>query len=109
MSKPATIYRVDKFVVPDAAREEFLHRVEETHQVLRRQPGFVRDTILEQVSGPGRFNLVTIAEWENQAAIDTAKTVVMNAHANSGFNAQETIARLGIEADIASYTPIGVG
>jgi len=107
MSEQTTIYRVDKFVVPEAAREEFLRRVHETHQVLRRQPGFVRDSLLEQVSGPGRFNIVTVAEWESQAAIDTARTEVMNAHAKSGFNAQETIARLGIEADIANYRPIG--
>jgi heme-degrading monooxygenase HmoA len=107
MSEQTTIYRVDKFVVPEAAREEFLRRVHETHQVLRRQPGFIRDALLEQVSGPGRFNIVTVAEWESQAAIDTARAEVMNAHAKSGFNAQETIARLGIEADIANYRPIG--
>lgn len=102
MSKQTSIYRVDKFVVPEAAREEFLCRVHETHQILRRQPGFIRDALLEPVSGPGRFNIVTVAEWESQAAIDTARVEVMNAHAKSGFNAQETIARLGIEADVAN-------
>ena len=43
-------------VVPHAAREEFLSRVRDTHRVLRRQPGFIRDALLEQVAGPGRFN-----------------------------------------------------
>jgi len=47
-------------------------------------------------------NIVTVAEWESQAAIDAARAVVMKAHAQSGFNAQEAITRLGIEADIAN-------
>ena len=64
------VYRVDKFVVPESAREEFLTKIRETHELLRRQPGFVRDAILEQIAGPGRFNIVTVAEWEDQSAID---------------------------------------
>lgn len=55
------IYRVDKFSVPQAAKDEFLKRVRDTHHVLRRQPGFIRDMLLEQVAGPGQFNIVTIA------------------------------------------------
>lgn len=100
------VYRVDKFVVPQTAREEFLGRVKATHEVLRRQPGFVRDAVLEQTSGPGRFNIVTIAEWENNEAIEGARSAVMAAHAAEGFNAQETILRLGIEADLAFYETV---
>lgn len=107
MSEKTSIYRIDKFVVPQAAREEFLKRVHSTHEILRRQPGFIRDALLEQIAGPGRFNIVTMVEWENQGAIDAARAVVAKAHAESGFNAQETMARLGIEADIANYKPIG--
>ncbi|MEW5769653.1 MAG: antibiotic biosynthesis monooxygenase family protein [Pseudomonadota bacterium] len=107
MSADSTIYRVDKFVVPHAAREEFLKRVYETHEILRRQPGFIRDELLEQISGPGRFNIVTAAEWESQAAIDAARVAVETARAAIGFNAQETMARLGIEPDMANYKQIG--
>lgn len=35
------IYRVDKFVVPEGARQEFLGRVRSTHKLLKAQPGFV--------------------------------------------------------------------
>ncbi|MFS8583033.1 MAG: antibiotic biosynthesis monooxygenase family protein [Limnochordales bacterium] len=102
----AAIYRVDKFVVPEAARDEFLARIRETHELLRRQPGFIRDAILEQVAGPGKFNIVTIAEWQDQAAIDAARDVVRRAHAQRGFSPQETMKRLGIEADIADYRAV---
>ncbi len=54
------VYRIDKFVVPEPAREEFWRHVRRTHEVLRRQAGFLDDALLEQQSGPGRFNAVTI-------------------------------------------------
>ena len=61
----AAVFRVDKFVVPAEAREEILRKVRATHELLRVQQGFVQDFVLEQFSGPGEFNLVTIVEWEN--------------------------------------------
>lgn len=59
-----SVFRVDKFVVPVEAREEIIGKVRMTHELLRRQEGFVQDFLLEQFSGPGEFNLVTIVEWE---------------------------------------------
>ena len=66
------IFRVDKFVSPAHGREEFLTRVQATHEILRTRAGFVRDAVLEQTSGPGEFNFVTIVEWENSDAIEGA-------------------------------------
>ncbi|ESZ38158.1 hypothetical protein [Mesorhizobium sp. L2C066B000] len=99
----AAVFRVDKFVVPAEAREEILLKVRATHELLRLQQGFVQDFVLEQFSGPGEFNLVTIVEWENQAAVDNVVPIVKAAHERAGFSPQETIARLGVKADIANY------
>jgi heme-degrading monooxygenase HmoA len=99
----AEVFRVDKFVVPAHAREEFLAKVHATHAVLRTQPGFVRDAILEQWSGPGEFNFVTIVEWENSDAIEGARKAVAALHQRMNFDAREMIGRLGIRADIANY------
>jgi heme-degrading monooxygenase HmoA len=57
--------RVNKFAVPDAAREEFPMNVLNTHNMLQMQDGFVSHTVLELVSRPGEFNFVTIAQWES--------------------------------------------
>ena len=95
--------RVDKFVVPAPAREEFLDKVHATHAVFWTQPGFVRDAILEQSSGPGEFNFVTIVEWENGGAIDGAREAVAALHQKMNFDAHAMINRLGIRADIANY------
>jgi heme-degrading monooxygenase HmoA len=97
------IFRVDKFVVPAHAREEFLHKVHATHATLRVQPGFVRDAILEQTSGPGECNFVTIVEWESSDAIEGARQAVAALHDKMNFDPHELITRLGIRADIANY------
>jgi heme-degrading monooxygenase HmoA len=101
-----SVFRVDKFVVPAEAREEILGKVRATHELLRLQQGFVQDFLLEQFSGPGEFNLVTIVEWESQAAVDKVVPIVKAAHERIAFNPQETIARLGVRADIANYQRI---
>jgi heme-degrading monooxygenase HmoA len=102
----SSVFRVDKFVVPANAREEILTKVRMTHDLLRQQQGFVQDFLLEQFSGPGEFNLVTIVEWQSQASVDKVVPIIKAAHQRIGFNPQETIARLGVRADIANYQRI---
>ena len=97
------IFRADKFVVTGHAREEFLTRVHATREVLRTQAGFVREAILEQTSGPGEFNFVTIVEWRNSDAIEGARRAVAALHQKMNFDAQAMINRLEIRADIANY------
>jgi heme-degrading monooxygenase HmoA len=103
---PARVYRVDHFRVPDAAYGEFLGRLRETHRFLRTLPGFIEDRVLEKTDGPGRFNFVTMAVWESAAAVAAAKSAVTAWRATTGFDPQEMLARLGIEADFASYESI---
>ena len=100
------ILRVDKFSVPAAARVEFLEKVQATHNLLRTQAGFVRDAILEQTSGPGEFNFVTIVEWENAEAMEPARKAVAALHQRMNLDPREMLARLGIRADIGNYKPV---
>ncbi|MBB3655252.1 heme-degrading monooxygenase HmoA [Rhizobium sp. BK650] len=101
-----TFYRVDKFVVPAAAREEFLVNVMRTHKVLEAQDGFIGHEVLEQIAGPGEFNFVTIARWESADVVERVKAAVATAQRAANFDPQEMFARLGIRADIASYKPV---
>lgn len=100
------VYRVDKFSVPEHARAEFLERVRLTHDVLRVQPGFLRQFLLEQTAGPGKFNFVTFVEWESQNAVEQARDAVAAHHRQLGFDPQQMRSRLGIDADVASYRRI---
>ncbi|MEU2383202.1 antibiotic biosynthesis monooxygenase [Streptomyces sp. NPDC012461] len=102
-----TVYRVDKFAVPDPAREEFWRHVRRTHALLREQPGFLDDVLLEQQSGPGRFNVVTLVRWRSADDLAAARPVVERAHRAASFRPAEFFARAGIEADVANYTEAG--
>ncbi len=73
-----------------------------THKLLEAQEGFIDPRVLEQVAGPGEFNFVTIAEWENTEVVERARAAVAAAHKAANFDPQEMFARLGIRADIAS-------
>jgi heme-degrading monooxygenase HmoA len=107
-TRPAALYRVDKFAVPAAGRDEFLGRVTTTHELLRRQEGFLRDAILEQQSGPGAFNFVTVVEWASPGAVDRVSAEVAAMHKRIGFDRNEMIERLGIRADIGNYQRLEV-
>jgi heme-degrading monooxygenase HmoA len=98
------VYRIDKFKVPKSARDEFVQKVNITHQFIKTLPGFGQDWVLEQIGGPGEFNFVTVVIWESADAIASAKQAVMEKHKEIGFNPSEMFARLGIEADLANYS-----
>jgi heme-degrading monooxygenase HmoA len=102
------VYRIDKFVVPSTSKSEFLQKVHETHMILRSLPGFVSDFIVEQVGGPSNFNIVTIAIWENQSAIEKARDVMHEHQSAAGFNPQEFWDRLDIKADLGNYKRLDV-
>jgi heme-degrading monooxygenase HmoA len=97
------IYRVDKFVVPSQVRDAFLEKVRKTHQLLRTLPGFVQDLLLEQSSGPGEFNFLTLVEWDSSISIEYATAAVVAMQREAKFAPQEMFARLGIRADLANY------
>lgn len=97
------VYRVDKFVVPETAREEFWRHVHRTHEVLRRQAGFLDDVLLQQHSGSGRFTAVTIIRWSSAGDLPAARAAAEAGHRAAGFEPAEFFKRAGIEADVANY------
>jgi len=96
-------YRIDKFIVPAAARQAFIDAVDATDAVMRAQPGFVRHDLLEQVGGPGEFNFVTVAEWESDAVIPVVAAAIARHHAERRFDRNAFLTTHGIRADIATY------
>ena len=102
------VYRLDRFVVPREAREEFLMRVNQTHEILRGQAGFVQDFLLERPGeDDGATVIVTLVEWDSQDTVDRVVPIVQAAHRRMGFNPKETVARLGVTAEFGIYQTIG--
>lgn len=101
------LYRVDKYAVSLAARDEIVSRLSALFAVLRQQEGLINSVCLEQVSGPGEFNILTYAEWESQAHIDRANAAVGAHLQETRFDPQETFMRLGVKADLGVYREFG--
>lgn len=100
------VYRIDKFKVPDTAREEFLQKVHSINQFLRTLPGFMEDRVLEQTGGPGAFNLITIVVWGSAQAMVAARQKAEERYKETGFKPAEFMQKLGIEADLATYQTV---
>jgi len=99
-------FRIDRFVVPDAAREEFLSRIRQTHEFLADQPGFVRDHVVERALEGSASEIVTVAEWQDEAAVASARLAVQAMHRRDGFEPKAMFDRLGISAVMGSYTSV---
>lgn len=102
----AKIYRVDKFVAPESAREELLGRVRQTHRLLHDQPGFIHDLLLENEAGDGQFSLVTLVAWQDPDALAGAREAVRQMQQAEGFDPRELLARLGVTADLGTYSGV---
>lgn len=102
-STNASLFRVDKFIVPAAARDTFLDGVRGVHQLIGAQPGCVQSHVLEQVGGPGEFNFVTIVEWADAQHMDAARRVITAHHAQAGIDVDAFRTQHGIRADVAAY------
>lgn len=95
--------RVDRFTVPGQSRAEFLDMVRQTHDLLRVQPGFLRDVLLEHPMDAGGSSIVTIVEWESEAAIVPVQSKVQAMHRARNFTRQEFLATHGIKAEFGTY------
>ena len=90
--------RLDRFVVPDHARADFLDRVRAVHAPLRTQDRFIQDFLLEEPAGPGKSTIVTMVEWEDAAWFRGCGSRSRPC-TNANFNPREMLARLGIEVE----------
>lgn len=108
LARPSTtLFRVDKFIVPAAARDEFLDQVSRTGALLGTLDGCLQSHILEQRSRSGDVSIVTIVEWDRAESIERARAEVLALQRRMGVDPREMLARLGIRADMASYSQAG--
>jgi heme-degrading monooxygenase HmoA len=94
---------IDTFFIPEESKSEFLDRSRQIQTFLRTLPGFVEGFLYEKVDGTGRFNVVTTAVWENEAAYENARKATAEEFRKTGFNPQELMKRLKIEVERAVY------
>lgn len=97
------VYRIDRFVVPVRSLPEFLGRVRWIQRHLSTLEGCGQNLVLEQTSGPGQFNVVTLVEWVSHRAMANARIQVEEHYRQKGFDPQAFLASRGVQADMGTY------
>jgi heme-degrading monooxygenase HmoA len=87
---------IDRFVVPQTSKQEFVERMDVNRNFIKNLPGFVEDAAYERLDEQGNLIIVTIATWENEDAIRKAKEAVQAEYKKEGFNMQAMLERLKI-------------
>lgn len=106
-SNSTSVFKIDRFTVPAAGREEFLGRIRSIRDFLDTMEGCVQNLVLEQPGGVGESTIMTIVEWRDAEVFAQARAAAAARYKASGFNPQELIARLGIKAEMANYGLLG--
>jgi heme-degrading monooxygenase HmoA len=92
---------VDKFIVPEQSIASFLERASKVQSFLNCLPGFVEGFLYENREGPGRYNYMTTAVWENETAFDNARTAVAAEFKRQGVDPEEAMKELKIARERA--------
>lgn len=95
---------IDKFLVPSAGIAEFKQRVAANRRFIKTLPGFIADAAYEYFDEQHNLVYVTIAQWENKAAVASAKEQVAAEYKRTGFDMPAMIKRLGISMDRGVYS-----
>ena len=100
------VFKLDRFIVPVAARDEFVARTQPIRDFLQTLDGYMENLLLERPGAEGTVNIVTVARWRDAAAFERARAAAAERYRATGFNPAELIKRLGISADMGNYTPL---
>jgi len=101
--RPGQRFRLDSFSIPDEAREAFEAAMRRNMAFIRTLPGFCGHLAFEKRAGDSPFNLVTLAVWESQEALERAGAEVRAHHAQIGFDMAGMLRRWGIELVRADF------
>jgi len=94
---------IDKFIVPQNAKREFIERMNVNRNFIKNLPGFIEDNVYERTDEHGNLIIVTVAMWENEDAIKNAKGAVQALYQKEGFDMQGFLKRLNIVIDRGQY------
>jgi heme-degrading monooxygenase HmoA len=102
-NNPKQCFRIDSFFVPDAARAEFEAQMRQNLAFIETLAGFRGHVVFEKTSGPGAFNLVTLAVWDSSDAIEKAGLAVRAHYQKVGFDMPALLARWGAKAELGNF------
>jgi heme-degrading monooxygenase HmoA len=97
---------IDKFFVPQKAKQEYEERAKISRNFIRKLPGFIEDNVYERTDEQGNNIVITIAELKNVEALQKAKDAVKAEYKKEGFDMQGMFKRLHITVERGVYGKI---
>ena len=94
---------LDKFIVPAAAKDEFLQRMKINRTLIKTLPGFITDDVYQREGENGESHFATIAVWKDAAALENAKKLVTAEYQKQKFEMPAFLERLKIKIERESY------
>jgi heme-degrading monooxygenase HmoA len=93
---------IDRFVIPTAAKSEFLERANINRKFIKTLPGFLGDNVYEEYNGT-ELRIVTVATWASEEAFQNARASVTEYYKLQGFDMPALIKRLHIQMERGIY------
>lgn len=97
---------IDKFIVPEKSKEEFLKRVSINRNFIKHLNGFIKDDAYERTDENGNLIYMTIAVWKNETVLKKAKEAVQAEYKKEDFNIVEMFDRLNIVMERNIYNEV---
>jgi len=94
---------IDKLFIPKRSIEEFNQQLHINRNFIKTLPGFIRYEEFEQKDADGNLNFISVAFWENQNSIDSAKAAAQAEFKRIGFNPADFFPRLNIKLERGVY------
>ena len=102
-STSASVFRIDKFVVPSQSISAFVERIHHVQRMLGEQPGCLQKHVLTQTGDSSEFDVVTVVEWASADAIKAAQAVMQKQLDSEGFDIQAFRKKLRVRGDSGMY------
>jgi hypothetical protein len=103
MNTSTSLFRLDRFAVPDAALPDFLAQVRRVDALLARERGCRQHLVLVQSEGGSEFNVATLVGWESEQAMSAAKRRMQAIYREEGFDPAAFMKKLGVRPDMAVF------
>lgn len=98
------VHFIDTFIIPPAAREEFMTRVALNRSFIKTLPGFIEDQAYERRDEQHTIHYVTVAVWASEAALKSAREAVQAEYKRQSFDPAAFMKRLQITMNRGIYT-----
>lgn len=99
----APVWRIDRFDLPETARDAVLARLRLTQAELGHRAGCLVNSIVEAPARDGRLEMLTLVAWRDEAALADARRHMQRVHAETGFGAAAFLERHGVTMTPAVY------